>query len=349
MPARPLDTGFRQDGDRRARTLLVYALVISVCGALLHHVPGSQSWRTWLLTPFQPILEGTGAVRSALIGATARGSGGSSAGESRDEAALRIENAALEARAGELEEELNALRASLGFEAVTGRRGVLASVSAGIPRFGDRTLVLDKGLLQGVRVGGIVLGASGDGRVGLVGRVIEVGPAMCKVLTVLDPSSRIAARLSGEDGFVYSGTSTGMAGRLDFVPRDMAIAVGDQVLTAPEGALFPAGFRIGEVASMGTGNGVFHDLRIRPAVDISRLRHAWVMTRQRAQRSSSRLVPDGAAPARHPSANGAAAGAAADAAAYAGDVDGAEATLGSPGSADPAVAPAAVSSPEARP
>lgn len=306
MPARPLDTGFRQDGDRRARTLLVYALVASVCGALLHHVPGSQSWRTWLLTPFQPVLEGTGAVRSALIAATARGSGGS-AGDSRDEAALRLEHAALEARAGELEEELNALRASLGFEDVTGRRGVLASVSAGIPRFGDRTLVLDKGLLQGVRVGGIVLGASGDGRVGLVGRVIEVGPAMAKVLTVLDPSSRIAARLSGEDGFVYSGTATGMAGRLDFVPRDMAVSVGDAVVTAPEGSLFPAGFRIGEVTSMGTGNGVFHDLRIRPTVDIARLRHAWVMTRERARKPSSRVASEEPVSASSPDPGAAAA------------------------------------------
>lgn len=279
MLARPLDTGCRIDGDRRARALLAYALAIAIGGSLLHHIPGLHSYRSWLLTPFQPVLAATGAVRAALIAAAS--SRGSLGDDSLDEASLRMNYAATQVRSAELEGELNTLRATIGLGDVAGFTGVTASVTAGASGIEQRTLMIDKGLVHGVRTGSIVLGSGEDGRVGIVGRVIEAGPAMAKVLSILDPSCRISVRLKGEEGFVYAGSSQRSTGKLDFVPRDLAVVVGDAVVTAKEGSLFPADFAIGEIASMGSANGVFHDLRVMPVVDIASARYVWVMVPDR--------------------------------------------------------------------
>ncbi len=284
MLARPLDTGCRVDGDRRARAILAYALSIAICGSILHHIPGLHSYRSWLLTPFQPVLAATGTVRAALIAAAS--SRASLGDDSLDGASLRMNYAATQVRAAQLESELNSLRASIGMGAVTGFTGVTASVTAGSSGFEQRTLMIDKGLVHGVRTGSIVLGSGEGGRVGIVGRVIEAGPAMAKVLTILDPSCRVSVRLKGEEGFVYAGSAQRSTGKLDFVPRDLAVSVGDPIVTAAEGSLFPADFAIGEIASLGAGNGVFHDLRVKPVVDIAGARYVWVMTRERGSMSS---------------------------------------------------------------
>ena len=108
MTIRPLDFGYREDTDRRARRLLGWILVLSVVGALLHRVPAVSTARAWLIEPAKPLLVLVGSVRLAFItGLTPE----ARATEPRDEI-LRLSHEAAEERAARLERELKIGRAS---------------------------------------------------------------------------------------------------------------------------------------------------------------------------------------------------------------------------------------------
>ncbi len=276
MSIRPLDIGFREDVDRRAKALLFTAVVLSIAGALLHRLPAVCSYRSWLIAPLEPALSLVGAVRSSLA-ATLLGSepvSGASALET-------IEAAVARERAAALQEELNELREVSGLPAILPFEGVLCEVTGHVTGPDRRILLLDRGTRSGVRVGGIVLGAAG-GRAAVVGRVVEAGPTVSKVMTTLDPSCRIAARLGDQGGFVYGGAAGQSAGRLEYVPRDASVAPGDEVLTSEDGTIFPGGYLIGRVKSLGAEGAVFHDVRVEPAVPLDRLRYVWVGKREQS-------------------------------------------------------------------
>jgi rod shape-determining protein MreC len=271
MKIRPLDFGYREDTDRRARRLLGWVLVLSIAGALLHRLPAVSTARAWLIEPAKPVLVLIGSVRLAfLTGLTPE----ARATEPRDEI-LRLSHEAASDRVARLERELNELRSSIGLDPLAPTEDIVASVTAHVFGMNQRTLVINRGSSSGVRIGSVVTAAAGD-HVGLVGRVVEVGPGMAKVVTIIDPSARIPARLGDQGGFVYTGLSQRSEGRLDYVPRDLTVREGDEIRTSADGTLFPEGVLIGRVRRLGDGGAIFHEVIVDPAVELERIRYVRV-------------------------------------------------------------------------
>ena len=64
---------------------------------------------------------------------------------------------------------------------------------------------------------------------------------------------------------------------MDYVPSTADVKVGDRVVTSGIDGIYPKGFIIGQIESIGRGAGTFKDIQIRPAVDFSRLEEVLVV------------------------------------------------------------------------
>lgn len=108
-----------------------------------------------------------------------------------------------------------------------------------------RTIIIDKGVRDGVAVGMPVVT-----RQGLVGRIIDVTALASRVLLITDPSSNVSARLqiSRAQGIVQ-GRLTGNL-RMGLIPLEAKVEVGDVVLTSGLGGNFPPDIVIGQVTSV---------------------------------------------------------------------------------------------------
>jgi len=146
----------------------------------------------------------------------------------------------------------------------------------GVPWF--RTLTLDKGERDGVRLDAAVISATG-----VVGRVFAVGPRAARVQVLLDRDSGAAAiversRVSG----VVSGqvSATDLGGEdlaLKYVPERADVVVGDVVVTSGLDRIFPKGLVIGRVRFVGDVTGLFRDVRVEPSARFSRLEEVLVL------------------------------------------------------------------------
>lgn len=117
------------------------------------------------------------------------------------------------------------------------------------------SIIIDKGTNDGIQVGMPV-----DSERGLVGQVFRTTPDSALVLLISDTSSSVPARMSESraTGLIHGGGSSENL-RMDWIPLEAEVAVGDVVLTSgligqfDQGILvgrFPKGLIIGRIASV---------------------------------------------------------------------------------------------------
>jgi rod shape-determining protein MreC len=151
-------------------------------------------------------------------------------------------------------------------------------------------VTINAGAQQGVEVGMPVVSAGGG--LGLVGRIAEVAPRTSKVQLLTDLESAVAALLqnSRATGLVV-GQPDGTL-RIEYVPQEAGVIVGgeaddltrnvnvgDIVLTSGLGGFMPKGLVIGQVTEVQQMDyELFQAAVVRPAVDLSRLELALVIT-----------------------------------------------------------------------
>jgi rod shape-determining protein MreC len=200
--------------------------------------------------------------------------------------ALTVENVRLR----EYEAEVQQLRALLNFVSeypISASLGaeVIGREACGTFPCGDvvgvepnpylRYVTVNVGALQGVEVGMPVV-SGGDG---LIGRVAQVGPRTAEVQLLTDTDSAVAALLqtSRVTGLVV-GQPDGTL-RMEYIPQEQHIDVGDIVLTSGLGGLMPKGLVIGQVTEvLQMDYALFQSAVVRPAIDLSRLELVLVIT-----------------------------------------------------------------------
>jgi hypothetical protein len=158
-------------------------------------------------------------------------------------------------------------------------RALAAHVTGRDPQRWFQEVILDRGELDGIRVDFPVV-AIVDGREGLVGRVIDVSPQVCKVMLIQDSLSAVAATVQSEkpqDGVVEGTNSHDLF--LKFLDRGSNLKIGDPVITSGLGAAFPPGIPIGWVEEIHMDpRQLFLQARLRPAVHANRLHFVLVLT-----------------------------------------------------------------------
>ena len=136
-----------------------------------------------------------------------------------------------------------------------------------------QSVLLDKGIADGVEKGGPVINPEG-----IVGIVVEATAHYAKVMLITDPNSAVDAVIqdSRARGIIKGGTSGYCA--LDYVLRKHDVAVGDAVVSSGMDGVFPKGLPIGQVATIvKLEAGIFQEVTVTPYVDFERLEEVLVV------------------------------------------------------------------------
>ena len=81
----------------------------------------------------------------------------------------------------------------------------------------------------------------------LIGKIVEAGFMNSKVLLINDPTFKVGVLLRpSEAAGILEGRGEGLA-KINFLPLDAKISIGDEVYTSGTGSVFPAGYHIGSV------------------------------------------------------------------------------------------------------
>ena len=149
-------------------------------------------------------------------------------------------------------------------------------VREGVPW--SRTITVDKGTAEGVRLNAAVISATG-----VVGRVIAVGPHASRVQLILDGQAGVGVRIerSRVTGVLVGqpGVPNSVIGDLamKYVPSLADVVVGDVVVTSGLDHLYPAGLVVGRVRSAARGTGLFKEIVVTPSAQFNTLEEVMVV------------------------------------------------------------------------
>ncbi len=182
--------------------------------------------------------------------------------------ALRIQLQVERARA----ERADAYRSLLQFRArvplaTTGAEVIGASAT---PEF--RAVTIDKGSGDGLAANMAVVAPAGA-----VGRISRLGGRASLVQLLIDRNAAAGALIERTrvQGIVV-GLGDGLL-RMDFALATGDVVAGDAVVTSGIDGLYPAGFAIGTVERVSRGDGVYHEIVVRPSVDFFALEDVLVV------------------------------------------------------------------------
>ncbi|MEB2286456.1 MAG: rod shape-determining protein MreC [Polyangiaceae bacterium UTPRO1] len=223
-----------------------------------------------LMSPFQRLTAGIGGVTRGLFDRYIFLVG------------TEAENARLKARIRDLEQrgthqsetELmnRRLKRLLALERKLPTTAVAATVTARDASVWFQSLTLDKGEVDGIRVGMPVIAPEG-----VVGLISSTSLHASRVLLLTDPNSGIdvlvqRTRVRGIlSGLLEHGTT------LKYVKRNDDVQVGDRIIASGLDGVFPKGLPVGRVTSVSRKDrGLFLYAEVTPQADASRLEEVLV-------------------------------------------------------------------------
>jgi rod shape-determining protein MreC len=192
---------------------------------------------------------------------------------------LRRENQQLQLQALQAQETANEnarLRQLVGWQRQTTWKVKLAKVVLREPANWWRTVQIDLGSRDGLRVNLPVLTTDG-----LVGRVSSVSMTRSQVVLLGDPNCKVSARVENET------RDTGVIGpsgpldtefvELGYLSRNANLKPAQSVVTSGEGGIFPPGIPIGKIVDVQSVDyGLRTEARVRLAANLNALEEVWV-------------------------------------------------------------------------
>jgi rod shape-determining protein MreC len=164
-------------------------------------------------------------------------------------------------------EENNRLNDLLGFKKSAPYAMVPAQVIGRDPSNWSNSLIIDKGSVHGIKRNSAVLSVAG-----LVGRTTDVGRYSSKVLLISDPNSKVGVVIQkNRQGGILTGRPDGKC-RMIYIALDSDVAIGDKVITAGFGGIFPKNVLAGSVAGIDKEPGRLYKYAVvKPAQDLSKI------------------------------------------------------------------------------
>lgn len=169
---------------------------------------------------------------------------------------------------------------------------VVANVIARDPSMWFDSITIDKGRMAGVEVNMPVVSPGG-----IVGRVISTSPFTAQVMLISDEKSGAGAVVGqlGQSNALGSIKGLGESGLLEmrYVPGIEKVQVGDSVTTTGQDAIYPPGYRIGDVIEVKAGSSTQpQTIHIRPGAGLDRLKEVAVLL----YRAPQKVEPDQSLP-----------------------------------------------------
>ena len=137
-----------------------------------------------------------------------------------------------------------------------------------------QTVTIDKGSLNGFDVNMPVTNSSG-----VIGQIIEVSPTSSVVRLINDDSSGVSALVqSSRAQGMLEGQPDGSL-RLNYVPSDAQVEVGDIVVTSGIGGVYPKGLPLGRVSSVEKlDNDLYYTIVVEAASSVENQEEVLVIT-----------------------------------------------------------------------
>jgi rod shape-determining protein MreC len=182
----------------------------------------------------------------------------------------------------QLLDENNRLRGLIDFKQAAPYKMTAARVIKRVSTTWWNTMIIDKGLLDGLATDTPVISANG-----LIGKTGKMAPHMAEVILLTDEMCRVSAKVEGtlEQG-ILEGERAGLDMRPDlrlrFLTRNALINPGTNVISTGEGGVFPAGLLIGRVKRF-ENRDITGEAIIEPAVDFSMLEYVFILDMQPAE------------------------------------------------------------------
>ncbi len=269
--------------------LFATLLALTIAGAVLYQTGRLGPVQRALSDLSSPIGEPSNALAARAVSAIDAVRRFQSLESENTDLRAEVERLALEnVRLTELANENGRLRDELGYKQtnpslqlrgaeIVSRGGgglVPGRVTSRDPSPYLSVLTINLGQRDGVKPGQAVVTP-----LGLLGRIVDVGERTARVLLLTDRASSVngqvmRTRVTG----VVQGTGDGRL-LMRYIEQGGDIKVGDIVLTAGLGGVFPRGQPIGQVTSVRQQDiELFQEAEIRPTVDFSRLENVLVVT-----------------------------------------------------------------------
>jgi rod shape-determining protein MreC len=195
---------------------------------------------------------------------------------------IRDDNKQLRLKIVDYQQQLDQLREAyarnryleneLAFKKVENFPALTARVVGKDPSFWFKTLIVDRGKNDGV-IKGMVARTS----LGVVGQVIQVSDNYAKILLTNAPSSAVDAMIQKNRvrGILKGAADKGYV--LYYVLKNAEVEVGDRVVTAGVGGVFPSGIPLGTVSEVRSKRrGMFQEIEVAPVVDFGRLEMVFI-------------------------------------------------------------------------
>ncbi len=169
----------------------------------------------------------------------------------------------------DLEKENAEIRKQLNFFHRQNFTAVAANIVGQNSDSVEKMVIIDAGDAAGIKLGQPVI--SGDGI--LVGTIAKVEKDISMVRLINDNQSKIAATILNKDGSlgVVEG-GYGLSVRMNFIPRNEDVLIGDKIITSGLEETIPRGLLIGEVAvAENEAYQPFQQAVLTTATDLSKL------------------------------------------------------------------------------
>jgi rod shape-determining protein MreC len=205
-------------------------------------------------------------------------------GTKRENKELKAENARLKgqlARTEEVKSENERLRNLIGYRDVFGMETVVTRVVASDPRAEFKSVMIDKGKDDGIKLYMPVVGPKG-----LVGRIGRVTNGTAQVLLLNDPNSAVDAMVqrSRARGLLVGASArtklkTGyFLTRLEYLRRVSDIHDNDVIVTSGLDGVFPPGLPVGTVHQIAKSqDGIFKEAEVVPFENFQELQEVMVL------------------------------------------------------------------------
>lgn len=174
----------------------------------------------------------------------------------------------------EIELENHRLKALLGFRQRLPASIISAQIIGKDATSWFQSILLDKGLDDGVRVNQPVVTHRG-----LVGKVINATPHASQIELITDKNSRVAAMIQKNraEAILYGHSSPVCT--LEYLDRDVDTMVGDTVITSGMGGIFPKGLMLGVISKIDKQSyGLFQYAEVTLTVPFSKLEEVLVLS-----------------------------------------------------------------------
>jgi rod shape-determining protein MreC len=266
-----LQSPIKSLAERRRTFIFFICLLLFSLGLMtaksrhLPHIDWFESRLASVVMPLQAILaKGTRQIRHIWYGYI-------------DLTQVRQENVRLRQQAETLQGELSRyrdayleqqrLRTLLGFRSLAFPNAIPAEVLGVDPSLWAESVTINKGSDHTLQKDAAIVTPQG-----LVGHVVELAPRYATVLLLTDRRSAVDALVqrTRARGIVFGKSRNQLT--LRYVSIREAVAVGDEIISSGLGDIYPKGIRIGTVVAVRPQRyGLFYEISVRPAVELSKL------------------------------------------------------------------------------